>query len=251
MVSSKDAERVRDLFALQLAFAGRMAELTGLTLPQAVSRYSNLHRRFGLGDIDVVPPSPDWARYLDGLERAASDEARLAWTLEAYARSPDEPPTPGRTAVGCFAFDPPDAEGVVRIHFYNRDVEGGAGPLARGKTAERTRELAAMFALVRRTHPAATSVAGRSWLYNLEAYRRLFPPAYAASRAPPAGPVRLSGASSWGQFVDHRGAIKPELRDRLLAKLDDLDPTAPWRAFPLPALAVSASIAAFYRFYGV
>jgi hypothetical protein len=37
-----------------------------------------------------------------------------------------------------------------------------------------------MFAHIRQHVPQATAVRGNSWLYNLEAYRRLYPPAYTA-----------------------------------------------------------------------
>jgi hypothetical protein len=36
-----------------------------------------------------------------------------------------------------------------------------------------------------------------------------------------------------------------------LAGLDRLDPAAPSRAFPLPALRAEAPVALFYGFYGV
>lgn len=245
------AERLAGYFDLQLTFAARMAERADLPLAEAVSRFTNLHRRFGLGDIDVVPPSPAWAAYLDRLVRLGAADERLALTKAVYIRSPEDPPVAGRTAFGCFACDAPNADGVMRIHFYSRDSSDGVGPLDRRKGAVRTGELAAMFGFVRRAHPNAKSVLGGSWLYNLEAYRRLFPPAYGASRRLPETPSRLSGTSSWGQFLDHRDAFKPEPGRRFLEALDDLDPAAPTRCFPLPALRASAPIELFYAFYGL
>lgn len=245
------AERLAGYFDLQLTFAAWMAERAALPLAEAASRFTNLHRRFGLGDIDIVPPAPEWAAYLDRLVRLEGADERLAWTKAVYIRSPEDPPPAGRTTFGCFACDPPNADGVVRIHFTNRDADDGIGPLDRRKVTARTAELTEMFDFVRRTHPDAKSVLGGSWLYNLEAYRRLFPPEYGASRRPPETPPRLSGASSWGQFLDHRDAFKPELGRRFLEAMDDLDPAAPWRSFPLPALRASAPVALFYAFYGL
>jgi HAMP domain-containing protein len=245
------AGRLAGYFDLQLVFAARMAERAAMPLAEAVSRFTNLHRRFGLGDIDLVPPSPAWADYLDRLVELEGADERLAWTKAVYISSPEDQPPAGRTAFGCFACDPPNAQGVMRIHFYNRDAADGVGPLDRRKVAARTAELAAMFDFVRRTHPDARSVLGGSWLYNLQAYRRLFPPEYGASRRPPETPPRLSGTSSWGQFLDHRDAFKPELGRRLLERMDALDPAAPSRSFPLLALRASASIERFYAFYGL
>jgi hypothetical protein len=245
------AERLAGYFDLQLAFAARMAQRTRTPLVDAVSRYTNLHRRFGLGDIDLVPSSAAWAGFLERLVDLDSAGERLAWTQAFYVRSADEPPSPGQTPFGCFSCEAPNADGAVRIHFYNKNAEDGVGPLGRSKTVARLGELRAMFDFVRRNHPGATQVVGASWLYNIEAYRRLFPAEYGASRRPPTTPPRLSGTSSWGQFVDHRGAFKPDLGRRFLETLDDLDPAAPWRSFPLPALRTSAPIGLFYAFYGL
>ena len=63
--------------------------------------------------------------------------------------------------------------------------------------------------------------------------------------------MRLRGTSSWGQFLDHREAIKPDLRDTFLRNIETVDITAPWRSFPLPALRVAAPIGLFYDLYGV
>lgn len=238
-------------FDLQLTFAARMAERGRTPFTEAVARYTNLHRRFGQGDIDLVPPSAAWTNFLDQLDHLQSTEARVALARAVYARSPEEPPPVGQTAFGCFSCEAPNADGAVRLHFNNRDCDDEVGPLDQAKTGARSGELAALFGFVRERHPHARSVLGGSWLYNVEAYRRLFPPAYAASRHPPPSPLRLSGSSSWGQFLDHRGALKPDLAQWFLAGLDRLDPATPSRAFPLPALRAEAPVALFYGFYGV
>ncbi|MDR3509464.1 MAG: hypothetical protein P4L64_16360, partial [Caulobacteraceae bacterium] len=144
----------------------------------------------------------------------------------------------------------PDGAGMVRIHFNNRDSADGVSPLSAAKIGARRAELGAMFAFLRQTFPQARRVRGGSWLYNLEAYRRLFPPVYGQSRRIPEGAVRYSGTSSWGQMLDFRGAVRPVARDHMLAHLPDLTLEALWRAFPLRALRASAPIEAFYDFYG-
>ena len=108
-----------------------------------------------------------------------------------------------------------------------------------------------MFGFIRETWPEAISVQGGSWLYNLEAYRRLFPPAYGELRRPPSGPVRLGGTSSWGQFLDYREAVKPDLRAAFLRNIETLDVDAPWLAFPMPALRTVAPIELFYDLDGL
>lgn len=240
-----------DYFELQLAFAARLADRTDLGLGEAVARYTNLRRRFALGNADDPAAATAWARYLDGLEAAADPASRLHWTMDFYAQAPREALAEDQTAFGCFACARPTDDGAVRIHFTNRTGGGEVGPLSAARRAERRSELQAMFGFVRETYPSARSVLGGSWLYNLEAYRRLFPPTYAGSASLPSGPVRLTGSSTWGQFLDHHGGVKPAFRHHLLERLDTLDPDAPWRAFPLQALWASAPIEHFFEHYGV
>lgn len=241
------ARRLRPFFEIQLRFAQVLAAKGGRPFDDIVLRMTNLHRRFGLGAHDDAAPRPEWAAYAEGLRAAASLEAMVDWTEATFVRSPEEPEP--EQVFGCFRYDPPWTDGEVRIHFNNRDGDG-VSPLAPAKRGRRLADLAAMFADVRARHPGAQAVRGGSWLYNTAAYRRLFPPAFGASRQP-VEPVRLNGTSSWGQFLDHREEVKPAAREAFLANLPALDAAAPWRAFPLRALQTRAPIVDFYAFYGL
>ncbi|MDO8411205.1 MAG: hypothetical protein Q7S93_14220 [Phenylobacterium sp.] len=254
MVEVDDARRARaevfrEYFALQLSFAEEVSRLSGRPLGEAVRDFTNLHRRLGLGDASTSSPHPEWRDYSGPMEALPDAQARLDWTMRVLAAAPDEPPQPNRVRFGCFSYDPPEA-GVVRIHFNNHDSIDGVGPLARSKVPARRSELARMFAHLRRTAPEAEVVVGSSWLYNLEAYRRLFPTDYTAS-ATEAGEVRLSGTSSWGQFLTHSGAVHPERRAAFMTALKRLDPQAPWRAFPLRPLRVTAPVERFYTHFSL
>jgi hypothetical protein len=77
-----------------------------------------------------------------------------------------------------------------------------------------------------------------SWLYNLDAYKRLFPSAYRRSVREPGFAPHLNGTSTWGQVLDWRQQVKPAMRDAVLANLACLDVRArrgrcfrcgPWR----------------------
>ena len=238
------AERLRAYFTVQVAFARRIADLGGGSPSQAALVYTPLHRRLGLGRA-TQGPAPGWAPIARILDRADIGEA-VDEVVAAFAASPAEKPDPNR--VGCFSFDPPNDDGLIRLHFTNRDSADGAGPLAAEKQDRRRAELAALVARMREQHPQARAVGGGSWLYNLPAYRRLFPPAYVASAEVPAA-VRLDGTSTWGQLVDHRGAIRLLVRDAVIGSLASLDLSAPWAVFPLRALRTRAPLAVFERFY--
>ncbi|MBW8813499.1 MAG: hypothetical protein JF588_08745 [Caulobacterales bacterium] len=245
------AERMRGYFALQLALARRMSELTGAPLGAAAARYTNFHRRFGLGRL-AAAPAPAWAAYAEALEAAPDPDAQVEVTYRAFLGMPEEGGhETGRRAFGCFACEPPTADGSVSIHFLNLDTDEAGGPLTGGKLAQRRAEIAAMVRSLRDEHPVARHIRGKSWLYNLEAYRRVFPPDYAASARPTDGPVHLHGNSLWGQTIDSWERPKPQIAEAVLAALPGLDPAAPWRAFPLPVMTTVAPIESFKAFYGL
>lgn len=254
MAEDRDAraERLAPYFEVQLRLAGRMAELTGVSLGEAAFHYTNLHRRFGLGFSGLSEPARPWLDYAARLDAARDLDGQVAVTRAMFRASSDEVwPRAGQEGFGCFALDAPSEDSVVHIHFYNQDTDAAGGPLAAAKVERRRAELAAMVRRIRETRPGATHIRGKSWLYNLEAYRRLFPPDYAASRTIAPAPLHLTGNSTWGQLIDSREDIRAEVRDALVANLADLDPQAPWTAFPFRVLAVRAPIESFVAFYGL
>jgi hypothetical protein len=177
-------------------------------------------------------------------------EQRLVWTQTFFAQSPPESLPPGQRQFGCFSCDPPDEDGMVRIHFANGDHDR-LGPLSCTKIDTRRQELKAMFTYMKQTYADAKEVRGASWLYHLEAYRRLFPPVYGASREVQEGNARFQGTSSWGQFLNHREGVKPALREQFLENLKKLDLHRRWEVFPLPACRAHAPMQAFYDFYHI
>jgi len=243
----EEAERLRGYFEVQLLFAETIANRTSSTLSDACLEFTNLHRRFGLGRVDEGVPSAPWTRFSAGLDRCASTHSRLEWTIAFFVNVPPQESATHR--FGCFSYELLNPEHVVRIHFSSRDSADGCGPLARAKADCRMSELREMFEYIRANHSSARTVRGGSWLYNLESYRRLFPPEYAASTFEPER-VRLDGTSSWGQLLDFRSLVKPTIRQALLDSIGNVDIATPWKAFPLGALGAQGAIAQFYRFYG-
>lgn len=245
------AERMRPYFALQLALARRMAELTAEPLGAAVIRYTNFHRRFGFGRWGGEA-APGWRPYAEALEAAPDPEAQLALTCEMFLLAPEERGhEAGRIAFGCFACEQPKPDGSVNIHFLNLDTDAAGGPLSAAKLARRQGEMAAMVRHLRLNCPQVTQIRGKSWLYHLEAYRRVFPPAYAESRQPYDGPVTLHGNGLWGQTIDSWERVRPDVAQAVTDALPGLDAKAPWMVFPLQGLATVAPISAFESFYGL
>ena len=65
-----------------------------------------------------------------------------------------------------------------------------------------------MFTAIHHQEQGFRTVVGGSWLYHLEAYRRLFPPAYLATAKPGSGDHAY--LTLWGQFLYCNGQLKPE-----------------------------------------
>ena len=235
----------KDFLDLQLTFAERVCAWSGLPWERVLLEYTNLYVRLCLGR-SFDPGHETWRSYLAGLRGAA--DAR-EYTYRCYLRDGEAktaPPVSGK--FGCFSWQLRDAGGI-RLHFRNEDANG-ASPLSAAQMGQRRAELTALFAHVKATVSDATTVIGGSWLYNLGAYRRLFPPAYGDSRRVIA--PRFQGMSLWGQLVDHRGHVKPAMAQPFLSALAERSTLSDAQAcFPLQVFAAQAPVQEFYAFYGV
>jgi hypothetical protein len=232
-------------FDLQLQFAHKVTALSGLPLAHALLKYTNLYVRFGLGR-DFDPVHPIWREYLAGLQ--GTNDSR-EWTYRFYLTRPEAMAAPKVVATfGCFSYAPLSGD-RIRLHFRNAETDGHS-PLRIERLDRRLADLAALFAHVKRTLPQPLQVVGASWLYNLDAYRRLFPASYLATAR--VIDHRFQHMPLWGQFLDRYGEIRKSMTSQLLERLerqssvDSLD-----QCFPFQVLSVEASVAEFYDFYGI
>jgi hypothetical protein len=235
----------RAFFDLQFEFAERVATLSELLLPDALLQYTNLYIRFGLGR-EPDRTHADWQKYVAGLREARDGRE---WTYRFYLERAEAAAGPPVIATfGCFAYSRRRGD-RLRLHFQNTEVEG-ASSLGSARRIQRVADLAALFGYVKATEREPLSVVGASWLYNLEAYRRLFPKSYLATARVLRD--RFQRMPLWGQFLDRHGGIKQNRAHQFLERLErqssleNLD-----RCFPLPVLTVEAPIREFYAFYGV
>jgi len=230
---------------LQLHFADKVAALSGLPLARALFEYTNLYIRFGLGR-DFDPAHPTWREYLTGLKEATDHRE---WTYRFYSMRSEALAAPTFVATfGCFAYAWLTGD-RIRLHFQNAEGDGYS-PLGTDRLGQRLADLAALFKHVKRTMSQPPRVVGASWLYNLDAYRRLFPPAYLAT-AHVLG-RRFQHMPLWGQFLDRHGEIKESATRPFLERLErqsSLDNLE--QCFPFQVLSLEASAFEFYDFYGI
>jgi hypothetical protein len=231
-------------FDLQLHFARAVAALAGLPLARALLEYTNLYIRFGLGH-DFDPAHPVWREYLAGLENGNERE----WTYRLYSNRPEAMAPPGLVAtVGCFSYSllPGDR---IRLHFRNSETDGRS-PLGIERVDERRADLAALFGHVKRTAPRPGRVVGASWLYNLDAYRRLFPASYVATAQVLTD--RFQHMPLWGQFLDRRGEVRDDVTRQFLERLERQSSLHGLEhCFPFQVLRVEAPVTEFYELYGI
>jgi len=236
----------RSFFALQLQFAQRVAARFGIPLPEALRHYTT----FAVS----LNQEENWETFAEALMQA---DDPLEWTYQIYSeRSAPEPlPTPedteflGRPLFGCFYYAVRDAT-TINPHYINNDLPG-IRPLSESRQSVRREELRRMFTHIRQTLPSATIVSGHSWLYNLPAYIRLFPPSYTRDRVENPDGV-LDQMVLWYQCYDRFWEIKPTIAEELLRRVDQLSDLADLRlCFPYQRLRTRAPITDFYEFYGI
>lgn len=235
----------KTFFDLQWQFADKVTAVSALPLVRVLFEYTNLYIRFGCGR-DFQSDHPIWQAYLAGLQDA--DDAR-EWTYRFYlTRDEALAGPPVMATFGCFSYArvPGDR---IRLHFHNTRMEGHSS-LGVACVDQRRADLTALFAHVQRTLPERTHVVGVSWLYNLEAYRRLFPASYIATARVMQN--RFRAMPLWGQFLNRHGGLKEQMTRPFLAHL--AQQTCVERlheCFPFQVLTVEAPVQEFYAFYGL
>jgi hypothetical protein len=207
--------------------------------------YTNLFVRFALGR-RPDEAAAGWQEYVAGLDRAGDVGE---WTYQFYLRRADLDASPGLVAsVGCFGYGRLDGD-RIRLHFRNAETDGHA-PLGVARRDRRIAELRALFEHVKRTEQESVRVVGASWLYNLEAYRRLFPPSYLATAQ--VLPDRFQRMPLWGQFVDRNGHVSGRTAHPFLERLRRQTSMAGLpECFPFQVIGVEAPASAFSEHYGV
>src|SRR6185437_14307353 len=201
---------------LEVLFARRVAEVAQITLAEAVLNYTSFYKLLGMeGEFEAA--NPEWQAFIQGLHGIDQD---TRWVYQTYlARYPRIPQFTNSPHWGCFAYDYHPERLAIRLHFSNEDTSP-YGALSHERQATRLAELRAMFRHIREDHPQARWVKGGSWLYNWEAYRRLFPPAFGQSAR--VDEPHLQFRALWGQFLRHTWQVNEELAADFLQRVQRL-----------------------------
>jgi hypothetical protein len=199
-------------------------------------------------DWSLDPANPVWQAYIQGL-RQASDQAHFTYQFYLQ-RYPAIPKFTDEEHWGCFAYGYNSETRAIHLHFSNQDTSP-YGPLSHQRVDARKSELRTMFHQIHQRHPDAALVQGGSWLYNWEAYKRLFPQAFGKSAVIEKMPG-LYGRAIWGQFLRRGWMTHEETISLFLQRVGQLERVEDYpQCFPYPVLQTEAPIHLFYEFYGV
>lgn len=194
-------------------------------------------------------PNPLWDAFIEGLSTSDNPED---WTYDFYRQrmgvasdASDE-----RRFFGCFSYVYPWRNTYkLRLHFENRETSE-YGALSKDRMPVRKSELSAMFRHIQANHPDVETVRGGSWLYNIPAYLRLFPPDYVKT-AKPVG-YETSFWALWGQFVARKGSIRHPAAAQFLECLNEQKTVdGCLQCFAYQVLRPECSIGTFYDFYSM
>lgn len=253
MESRPNPELPLEYFSLQLAYAERAARISAIQLDQALMEFTSFWRRIhnpltlkqNKAEWSFDPATPQWQELCDRIRNKEPADV-VAYNL--YCKN-DNNTEAGKKYFGCFRYDfisqANEGDGIIRIHFKNRD-HSGEGPLSKPRQEARLQDLKSMFRFISENQPEAKIVEGGSWLYNLDAYKRLFPEAFTLHMKPEEVPFpRSSGI--WGQFMNSDKQVNEKMSSTFMQKItaakstDDL-----LQCFKFKILFARAGIENFY-----
>jgi hypothetical protein len=236
----EDQKLDRDFFSIQVEFAKKLAKVSGQPFFDVLRTRTNFYVRLGLGK-SLDASNPIWQEFMAGGEEGAAERAYNMYMAPGYNSKKRE-----KVWFGCFNPEYEPEKNTVYVHFGNKEKTGS--PFDNPEKLKQ--ELKEMFEYIKKNYPDAQFVAGRSWLYNVEKYKNLFPPEYTAHMKAEEGPS--PDFATWGQFINRNQKTKPEARDTLYKKLESaITEQEVFDAVPLKALSPQTTINNFYRYYGI
>jgi hypothetical protein len=231
----------RAYFAVQRRFAERWATLASMPIETAYLECTTWYlQAAGLGR-EFDPNHPVWQKLVDQVQSSADPDGVVH--AAALQNEPEVPPGP----VLDWSWDADDQ--CVRLHFFpQRSADGH--PLAGLHLPERQREFRDLVRRAALEHPDAAWLRGRSWLYSIEAYRRIFPDVFIAGLEPSEHDLQF--LACWGQLLDGAWRTRSDVASLLLrgvaiaSTTDDLEAAFPYAMqqsrVPFSAMVAQAAL---------
>jgi hypothetical protein len=206
-----------EFFDIQIKFAKKVSDLSGLPIQDSLLRYTFLFRNFFVPSSKLIKTNKVWEDFLSEIKTVSYENiTKIAYEFskkrmlerKMFDRSL-------YTGKPCFLYELKDTE--VYLHFNNN--EGSMpGPLSKERIFERTKELQDIFKEIKDIHPEVKTVNCYSWLVNLPSFMRLFPVEFGRNKNIVKNDFK--SLDIWGQFLDSGYQMKTEMVDRFLSKLN-------------------------------
>jgi hypothetical protein len=199
----------KELIDLEIDFAIKAAELNKESYDQALFKYTNLYGALFIASPERDENHPDWLKFLESTNRNSVYD----YYVDIYnmRQKPSE-----KTYLGDAPSITYHNEGKnAYLHFNNNDTSGYS-PLAKERMATRKQELRRIIQDIKQNYSEVKFINGDSWLYNIEAYKRLFPQKFIES-----GVIHndFSKLTVWGQFLDRNENIRKAMAEKFARKI--------------------------------
>lgn len=236
----------KELIELEIDFAQRVSELKPTTIEDALLYYTGLY-----GALFVPTPNKDpkhelWITFLDSLKGKDLKSAVYDFYVKRTKERDRYYEKKVYSGKPCFIYH---TEGENAYLHFNNNEGAEPGPLSKSSMPKRIRELKNIFQEIHDKHPEIKNVCGYSWLYNIPAYTRLFPPEFVDSGIKAKDDF---GFNIFGQFLDSSENLKMELVQEFLNNINQAitfeQLIDSFRYYPI---RTSASIDIFYAFLGI
>jgi hypothetical protein len=242
----------KEFFDMQIQFAKKLSEVSGKPFHELLLTHTGLYHFLKLGKVvDGDNPvwredNPAWQKFISEGDNDLAERAYDLYMQAERARESSPDKKPRRIHFGCFQHDYNEQEKTVYVHFGNTEKFGSPFD----DIGKRKQELKTMFEYIKEHHPDAEYVRGDSWLYNVDKYKKIFPPQYSAHPEPSHKPYL--GLSTWGQFLDRNHQTRPEAYDSFNQSLHAAHTQdEALKSIPHVPLRVGTSIDNFYRDLGI
>ncbi len=196
-------DSIRRHAELRCEFARAVAVAKALPFVDTLRDFTDLHRRTTGHQAGKSPAADEmWAKLVAQIATTDDRTMQLDRIVAFMAASNLHPYDSSNSPYWPFRYDYNDADGSLRMHFgsirfFRADERQQPGLLSSARLPELRDSLRRMFTEIAQRYPSARQVRGGSWLYNWEAYRRLYQrrSLTAARSAVLASPADRDGAS--------------------------------------------------------
>ena len=195
---------------LQYTFAEILVQNFGLEILDTLFNYTNLYLLL-TSHIPISKENKIWMNFAEEYKNNSD------YIYHKYIKAKNDPTIElkkDRVRFGCFSYHLEQDNKTAKIHFSNND-NSGFGPLSKERIIIRKKEISDMLDNIKESPAGIQYIRGKSWLYSLESYKRLFPKSFIKSLVEYEG-EEWQYMTRWGQFLDSEGNVKTELAKTFL-----------------------------------